>query len=70
MEGWKKRWSGSGCQRVRCAVESVRERGSIEAKEVRVTRALFADDATIVRTKMDMDESVKKSDGQMGGEEQ
>ena len=50
----------------------MRERGSGEAKEIRIDCMLFADDTTVVGTKGEMDESVacERSHGQVGGEEQ
>ena len=42
------------------ASERVRERGSGEAKEIRIDCMLFADDTTVVGTKGEMDESVRR----------
>lgn len=47
------------------AGEHAWERGCTEAKEVRVTSALFADDTTIVGTKGEIDESVRRVKGVM-----
>ena len=42
------------------ASERVRERGSGEAKEIRIYCMLFADDTTMVGTKGKMDKSVRR----------
>ena len=48
------------------ASERVRERGSSEAKEIRIDCMLFADDTTVVETKGEMDESVRRVKEVMG----
>ena len=48
------------------ASERVRERGSGEAKEIRIDCMLFADDMTVVGTKGEMDESVRRVKEVMG----
>ena len=48
------------------ASERVRERGSGEAKEIQIDCMLFADDTTVVRTKGEMDESVRRVKEVMG----
>ena len=48
------------------ASERVRERGSGEAKEIRIDCMLFADDTTVVGTKGEMGESVKRLKEVMG----
>ena len=48
------------------ASERVRERGSGEAKEIRIDCMLFAVDTTVVGTKGEMDESVRRVKEVMG----
>ena len=48
------------------ASERVRERGSGEAKEIQIDCMLFADDTTVVGTKGEMDESVRRVKEVMG----
>ena len=48
------------------ASERVREKGSCEAKEIRINCMLFADDTTVVGTKGEMDESVRRAKEVMG----
>ena len=48
------------------ASERVRERGSGEAKEIRIDCMLFADDMTVVGTEGEMDESVRRVKEVMG----
>ena len=46
--------------------ERVRERGNVEAKEIQIDCMLFADDTTVVGTKGEMDESVRRVREVMG----
>ena len=59
-------WYGSGCQEVRLRVKGCKKGGAVKANEIQIDCVLFAHDMTVVGTKGEMDESVRRAKEVMG----